>query len=156
MQIKQMSTKDGWTDWLLKNPILFAIVIFPTLTMGALVMVKPNLREQVYDLLGWGDDSGVSSAIGRSTPSIKDTPAAAYEGDGSLKKEEEREIIQAIVSEGGTTSATNIEEDTAAAENSVSAPAAGERNIRVEIDGNENEATVDLIHSIGIRPHSSS
>lgn len=131
----------------MKNPILFAIVIFPTLTMGALVMVKPNLRMQVNELLGWDSDGdGISSQVGRGVKSMKDTPVAVYE------KKEEREIIQTIVSEGGTDTSANNAED--AVENGVSAPAAGENNTEVEIDEKDGAAT-GLIYSIGIRPHSS-
>mmetsp|Transcript_37445 Transcript_37445/g.67408 ORF Transcript_37445/g.67408 Transcript_37445/m.67408 type:complete len:275 (-) Transcript_37445:86-910(-) len=175
MQLNSLPKKDGWKEYLIKNPLIFAGFIFPTVVTGMLVLAKPNLRAQVF---GGGDDGGGSSNAGvnaskeTAVPAYeslkaqvfgggtdagvsapKETPVPAYETDGgSLKKEDAKNIV----SEEGT--AVNNEEGTTISQGShdvedAGAPAAV--GFHSEIEKKEGPTIADLIHAIGFRPHRS-
>jgi hypothetical protein len=142
MQLENVGKKEqGWKEFMVQNPLLFAGIIFPTITMAVLVMVKPNLRAQLF--------GGGGAGFGRFNAS-KATPAAVYESErGDLKKEEITD--EPVVSVEDTTP-TSSNKETHGVEESKDVPAEGNDDYEMT---ERKSTTIDLFRAIGIRPHPS-
>lgn len=142
MQLESVGKKEqGWKEFMVQNPLLFAGIIFPTITMAVLVMVKPNLRAQLF--------GGGGAGFGRFNAS-KATPAAVYESErGDLKKEEITD--EPVVSVEDTTP-TSSNKETHSVEESKDVPAEGNDDYEMT---ERKSTTIDLFRAIGIRPHPS-
>ncbi|KAL3757139.1 hypothetical protein ACHAWU_002978 [Discostella pseudostelligera] len=174
------STAGGIIDHMKNNPLLFAVVVFPTVTMGLLLLVKPTLRPKFMGAGGGGGGSGndgsasTSGAIGGSyipneAPVYESVDTAAVKEEmENVIVEKEKEQIQAeeMVSVTKTTDVgsgfaplsffsgrgDNIDCDDVDGNNLAK---------RAENEGEESSSSMttttkevlDLISAIGIRPH---
>ena len=175
------STAGGIIDHMKNNPLLFAVVVFPTVTMGLLLLVKPTLRPKFMGGGGGGGggsgNDGSASTSGAIDGSYIPNEAPVYESvDTAAVKEEmenvivekEKEQIQAeeMVSVTKTTDVgsgfaplsffsgrgDNIDCDDVDGNNLAK---------RAENEGEESSSSMttttkevlDLISAIGIRPH---
>lgn len=147
MQADALSTnKEGWKEYLIRNPLLFGGVIFPTAVMGVLIAVKPKLREQFLHMIGVNskDKNDVRNRNG-SLLMPKETPVPVYD-------EVETITITTASASGGSNSKAIETTIDIANHNAKDAKNAGPKEEEGAKKGNK---TVDLIHVIGIRPHQS-
>ncbi len=149
-------------DYMKNNPLLFAVVVFPTATMGLLLLVKPKLRPKFMG--GGGTENGnflggssSSYNIPNEIPVYENATAddiMIEEKNKTEKKirarEEEEEAVVAT-----TMANNNTSNDAAAAArrrgNSIVCDdeAVGTNEVRERV----TKEVIDLFSAIGIRPH---
>ena len=156
-------------DHMKNNPLLFAVVVFPTVTMGLLLLIKPTLRPKFMG--GGGSDTSVAvggSYIPNEAPVYESANTATVKEEMEnviVEKEMEQIRAKEVVSVTKTTddgsSVAPLSFFTRRGEN-IDCDAADGNNLtkRAEDEGEESSSTtatttnvLDLISAIGIRPH---
>ena len=83
-------------DYMKNNPLLFAVVVFPTATMGLLLLVKPNLRPKFMSGGGGGsgnvDGSAGGSVGGVGSSSYIPNEAPVYDNATNIEEEKTEQI----------------------------------------------------------------
>lgn len=150
MRAEALPKPGGFKDYVAKNPLIFAAFVFPTVTTGILILVKPNLRAQFL---------GMYRKENASVKALEAAPAAVYDISGEASGDEGG--ANAPAGDEGRASPSAEEGD--AASKGAQGDVADDGWVVVENDsemkGEEtapSASVADLLHSIGIRPHPSS
>ena len=164
----------GILDYMKNNPLLFAVVVFPTATMGLLLLVKPNLRPKFMSGGGGGsgnvDGSAGGSGGGVGSSSYIPNEAPVYDNATNIEEEKTEQIRARDVA-----LMTKTIDDADASSGAPSPLSHRGRGGYDMIDSNngadDNDATawvtkgeesqtsatiqevIDLFSAIGIRPH---
>ena len=169
MQTNTLSTneKEGLLGWFAANPLLFAAVFFPTITMGVVMIFRPEVRPKFLGGDGvsrsaGSKERGLDKVISEQDAPVYEEAAAkeapVYEQSRRDDEDEKWEMVEAVVeveNEEG-----NVKEEIVVVETKrggdaidlISAIGIRPHSKEKEEDGKE---TIDLISAIGIRPYSS-
>lgn len=162
---------EGLVEYMKKNPLLFAVVVFPTVTMGLLLMVKPKLRPKFMGGDGNGNTErgsflrGGSSSIGGSYNIPNEAPVYENANEDIIEEGKTKEIRTSAV-----VLATKTIDDASIVVAQSSFSRQGNNVDCDDADGSElartrvgmeeeskssspNMNIIDLISAIGIRPH---
>lgn len=142
MQTNTLSTneKEGLLGWFAANPLLFAAVFFPTITMGVVMIFRPEVRPKFLGGDGvsrsaGSKERGLDKVISEQDAPVYEEAAAkeapVYEQCRRDDEDEKWEMVEAVV---------EVENE--------------EGNVKEEIETKGGEDAIDLISAIGIRPHS--
>ena len=162
-------------DYMKNNPLLFAVVVFPTATMGLLLLVKPNLRPKFMGGGGGGsgnvDGSTGSSGGGVGSGGYIPNEAPVYDNATNIEEEKtERTRARDVAS---MTKTIDDADSSSGAPSSFSHQGRGGYDMidyNDDADGNDatawvtkgeesqssatiQEDVIDLLSAIGIRPH---
>lgn len=129
--------KGGIIDTMLEAPFIPMVVIFPTVMMGIALIIRPDMRAQVF---GAGETKKKNYYVAEKNAVSVENNKPVGEKEEVALREVQRVANEGALLAGNTDTAVDTQGES---KQQTDRPITNEREVR------------DLIHAIGIRPHQS-